>query len=300
MKRRYTILIVDDEDDIKELLTSFFTSKGHHCDTACDGIEALNMMCDADYDAVITDIKMPNMDGIVLTQKIAKRYPGLPVIVMTGFEVEYSEEKVIEAGAGDFIIKPFSMRELSARLRRLMRDYNQQQKLRDMAHIDSLTGIPNRSLFMDRLTQSVEVAKRYKHMLIVLFLDLDRFKVINDTFGHDTGDLLLKETAHRLGNCTRKADTIARLGGDEFVVIMARVEEVQEAETVASKIITSLSQPFLLGEHVCSISVSIGISVFPSDANSAEDLIKKSDEAMYSAKKQGKNNYCLFSKLPAV
>ncbi|MBI5848092.1 MAG: diguanylate cyclase [Nitrospirae bacterium] len=299
MTQHYRILIVDDEDAIKGLLTAFFASMGHHCDTASDGVEALKMIYEADYDTVITDIKMPNMDGIVLTKNMLKRQPGLSVIVMTGFAADNSEEDAIEAGAGDFITKPFTLPELSARFNRLMRDHKLNRELQDLAHLDILTGLPNRARCMDRLAQALEMAKRYKHMLAVLFLDLDRFKEINDTFGHDTGDLLLKEAADRLTSCVRKADTVARLGGDEFVVVLARVAEAKEAASVSERIINALSLPFQIGAQECSIGVSIGISIFPADSGCADELIKKADKAMYYAKKHDKNKYCHYSELPA-
>lgn len=299
MTQPYKILIVDDEDTIKGLLTTFLASMGHYCDTASDGVEALKMMYDVDYDAVITDIKMPHMDGIALTKNIVKRQPGLPVLVMTGFAAEHSEEDAIEAGAGDFITKPFALPELAARLHRLMRDHDLHRELQDLAHFDILTGLPNRALCMDRLAQGIEMARRYKHILAILFLDLDRFKEINDTFGHNTGDLLLKETARRLTACVRKSDTVARIGGDEFVVILARMDSEKEAASISERIIAALSQPLRIGEHECSVGVSIGISIFPADADYAEDLIKNADSAMYSVKKRGKNNFCRYADLPA-
>lgn len=298
MTQPYRLLVVDDEDTIKNLLTTFFSSLGHRCDTASDGVEALTKMSAGDYDAVITDIKMPNMDGIVLTRTITNEHPGLPVIVMTGFAAEYSEEDAIEAGAGDFISKPFSLPELSARLHRLMRDHDQNRELQELAHCDMLTRLPNRSLCMDRLAQGIEMAKRYRHNLAILFLDLDNFKEVNDTYGHDAGDLLLKETAGRLLACVRKADTAARLGGDEFIVILSRIENAKEATAVSERIITALSLPFRIGDHECSVGASIGIGIFPADADCADDLLKNADRAMYAAKENGRNRFCHYSELP--
>lgn len=172
-----------------------------------------------------------------------------------------------------------------------------QRKLEYMAHFDAITGLPNRMLFFDRLNQTLALAKRYEYMFALLFLDLDRFKLINDTMGHDIGDLLLKETANRLGDCLRNSDTAARMSGDEFTIILTQINSIQGAEVVAHRIITSIATPFQLKDHTCSVSASIGISVYPLDGIDADTLLKNADTAMYRVKEQGRNNYQLFSEI---
>ena len=163
--------------------------------------------------------------------------------------------------------------------------------IRHMAHHDALTGLPNRTLFRDRLTHAMAQADRYHQKLAVLFLDLDRFKAINDTLGHNVGDQLLTIAAERLRSCVRDCDTVARLGGDEFTVIVDDIMEVQDAAVVAQKILDTLSQPFNLHDHEVFISVSIGITLYPSDDESADNLLRNADSAMYRAKEYGRNNY---------
>jgi len=163
--------------------------------------------------------------------------------------------------------------------------------IRHMAHHDALTGLPNRTLFRDRLTHAMAQADRYHQRLAVLFLDLDRFKAINDTLGHNVGDQLLKIAAERLRSCVRDCDTVARLGGDEFTVIVDDIMEVQDAAVVAQKILDILSQPFNLHGHEVFISVSIGITLYPTDDESADNLLRNADSAMYRAKEYGRNNY---------
>ncbi len=166
-----------------------------------------------------------------------------------------------------------------------------EQSIRHMAHHDALTGLPNRALFRDRLSHAMAQADRYHQILAVLFLDLDRFKAINDTLGHNVGDQLLKIAAERLRSCVRDCDTVARLGGDEFTIIVEDIIEVQDAAVVAQKILDTLSQPFNLYGHEVFISVSIGLTLYPNDDENADNLLRNADSAMYRAKEYGRNNY---------
>ncbi len=166
-----------------------------------------------------------------------------------------------------------------------------EQSIRHMAHHDALTGLPNRALFRDRLTHAMAQADRYHQILAVLFLDLDRFKAINDTLGHNVGDELLKLAAERLRSCIRDCDTVARLGGDEFTIIVDDIVEIQDAAVVAQKILDTISQPFNLHGHEVFISVSIGLTLYPNDDENADNLLRNADSAMYRAKEYGRNNY---------
>jgi diguanylate cyclase (GGDEF)-like protein/PAS domain S-box-containing protein len=169
-----------------------------------------------------------------------------------------------------------------------------EEKIIYQANYDQLTGLPNRTLFMDRLTRRVLEGKRAKTSVGLMFIDLDGFKAINDTMGHDAGDLLLKSTARRLEKCVREADTVARLGGDEFTVIMPLIDNFDAAAIVASRIIKSLTEPFDLAGREGRISASIGISLLPAQATTASQLLHNADVAMYFAKRQGKANYQLY------
>ncbi|MBI5936697.1 MAG: EAL domain-containing protein [Betaproteobacteria bacterium] len=164
-----------------------------------------------------------------------------------------------------------------------------------MAYYDHLTGLPNRRLFHDRLAQAVAHADRNAKLTAIFFLDLDRFKTVNDTFGHEFGDLLLVSVAERLAGIMRKCDTLARMGGDEFTVLL-EINNIQEAEAVAQKITESFAQPFLIGGQELFTSTSIGITVYPLDASDIDTLIKNADTAMYHAKSEGRNNYQLYAK----
>jgi diguanylate cyclase (GGDEF)-like protein/PAS domain S-box-containing protein len=169
-----------------------------------------------------------------------------------------------------------------------------EEKIIYQANYDQLTGLPNRTLFMDRLTRLVLEGRRAKTSVGLMFIDLDGFKAINDTLGHDAGDELLKSTARRLEKCVREADTVARLGGDEFTVIMPLIDNFEAAGFVAGRIIKSLTEPFDLGGREGRVSASIGISLLPAQASTAGELLHNADVAMYHAKHQGKANYQFF------
>ncbi|MBI5919111.1 MAG: EAL domain-containing protein [Nitrosomonadales bacterium] len=172
---------------------------------------------------------------------------------------------------------------------------NMKKHLHEMAYYDSLTGLPNRNLLMERLRHELLQAKRSGSMMAILFLDIDRFKVINDTLGHSMGDLLLKEVASRLGKCIREGDTLARLGGDEFVALLQDVNNEQVAIQAAGRMLEGLSLPLTLQEHELFITTSIGICLYPMDGEDIDTLIRNADAAMYRAKESGRNNYQFYA-----
>ncbi len=168
-------------------------------------------------------------------------------------------------------------------------------KLKTLAHFDSLTGLPNRELFYDLLSQSIKKAKRHKNELALLFVDLDRFKQINDSLGHTLGDKVLQAVAARLNNCIRKEDSLARLGGDEFIILMDDLKKGENASLLAQKIIDSLAEPIYIDEHTFYVTASIGISLYPQDDKDLHTLLRYADTAMYKAKKEGKNNFQFYA-----
>lgn len=196
------------------------------------------------------------------------------------FPVEASISKMSHAGKPLYsvILNDITMRK---------RD---EERLKFLANYDPLTSLPNRSLFNQRLERALAHAQRYNKELAVLFMDLDRFKNINDTLGHEAGDSVLKEVAARLMNCVREIDTVARLGGDEFVILIEQITDVRQAGNVGQKLIRVMAEPLLLGGHECSVTASIGISTYPVDGEDGAALLKNADIAMYRAKEQGKNN----------
>ena len=172
-----------------------------------------------------------------------------------------------------------------------------EETITHMAYHDTLTGLPNRMLFNDRLSVEIARTSRHQKRLAVMMLDLDRFKDVNDTFGHDVGDMLLKAVAEGLTKLLRKSDTVARLGGDEFILILTELNQVEDTSVIARNIIDSFKKPFQLNSHTISITTSIGIAVFPEDGGDANTLVKNADTAMYRTKQAGRNNYQWYSKI---
>lgn len=186
--------------------------------------------------------------------------------------------------------------ELTARGKQLQKLVDVRTKqLFQKAHFDALTGLPNRYLLVDRLRQAISKSARNKTNLALLFLDLDRFKVINDNFGHQNGDQLLKEVSRRLQKVAREGDTVARLGGDEFVFLLENLSYAKDAARSAMRIIESFNKPIQLQEHVLHVSTSIGISIYPNDGLDDKILLKNADISMYHAKKKGPGSFCYYS-----
>lgn len=197
----------------------------------------------------------------------------------------YYEEKTITPQKnvqGEIISYISSGKDISERM-------ETQQRLHHLAHHDALTGLPNRVLFNDRLEQAISRARWRDRKIAVLFMDMDRFKMINDTLGHNVGDNILKDIALRLSDCIREGDTVARFGGDEFAFILNDIANEDDIPSIANKIINTLSQPFDNEDRELFVTTSIGISLFPDDGNNGQTLLKKSDAAMYKAKRKGRN-----------
>jgi diguanylate cyclase (GGDEF)-like protein len=170
-----------------------------------------------------------------------------------------------------------------------------EQALRN-AHFDRLTGLPNRAVFQDRLGMEIRIAHRTHSKLALLFIDLDHFKEINDTLGHDMGDILLKQVGHRLSESVREVDTVARLGGDEFTILLSKIESPEGVSHVAQNILHRLAEPFRIGNEFTYVSASIGITLWPQDADNVADLLKHADQAMYAAKSSGRNRAAWFTR----
>jgi diguanylate cyclase (GGDEF)-like protein len=172
---------------------------------------------------------------------------------------------------------------------------NSENQLLQLAHYDQITNLPNRVLFLDRFHQVLTNAHRHNQPVTLMYLDLDRFKEVNDTLGHDMGDILLKEVAERLMKCVRADDIVARMGGDEFTVILNNVNHQINTERITQSILNKLTEPFNLGGEVVYISASIGISVYPANGTEVDALLKNADQAMYFAKQSGRNRYHYFN-----
>ncbi len=224
-------------------------------------------------------------------------------IFSQGYSEEYEKEYRRKDGARFPVsIKKWIIRDekgFPAGMWAIVRDITERKKLEDaikyQAYHDALTGLPNRTLFIDHLNLELAQARRNHKLLATMFLDLDRFKIINDTLGHTTGDHLLKAVSERLKTCVRESDTVARMGGDEFNILLADMAHAEHAATIAEKIISVFKGPFEIGGIDLHVTTSIGISLYPGDGENAETLLKNADTAMYNAKEAGRNNYQFYN-----
>jgi len=220
-------------------------------------------------------------------------YLVISVVSLSGSEAGY----VVYLGYVDFLLQSMVGVGMIASLLEDEREASELAAVEagHLAYHDAMTGLPNRPLFMDRLIVSVAQASRANQKLAVFFLDLDRFKDINDSLGHSTGDALLKAVAERIRRCVRDGDTVARFGGDEFTLLIPKIENIEDAAKIAQKIIENLKIPFLIAEREMFVTTSIGIAIFPSDGQDPETLVRNADTAMYRAKDQGRDSYQLYA-----
>lgn len=183
---------------------------------------------------------------------------------------------------------------------KVIKKYNHEQleateKIRQVAFYDNLTGLPNRLLFNDRIAHALQMATRIERLVVLMFIDLDRFKQVNDNLGHEAGDELLRQASLRFTQCVRTGDTVSRIAGDEFTIILENLKNVDFATTVANRIINKMAEPFSIGKKEVNVTCSIGISVYPFNDDDADSLVKKSDAAMFFSKSYGRNNYHYYS-----
>jgi len=252
----YKILVVDDEEPMRKLIVSLLSPRGHQCVTANNGRDALDKIMETKFDALITDIVMPEMDGITLTKELPKHYQNLPVMVMTGYAEEYSAETAIASGARDFIKKPFSISEFLIRFDKMMRDHKGEEALLALSLVDELTGLNNRRRFFVLTEQYLKLSVRTKKRLLLLFIDMDNLKWINDHHGHNEGDQALIGLANILKKTFRESDIIARIGGDEFVVLSESADE--NGEILMTRLVENIRDYNAKGSQDYVLSISVG------------------------------------------
>ncbi|MBF0448173.1 MAG: diguanylate cyclase [Magnetococcales bacterium] len=293
-----TILVAEDDESQLILVHHFLNKNGYEVIQAKNGAVAALLFEEKKPDLVLLDAKMPVLDGFLACEKIRKLPGGqqVPIIMVTALSDDDSVDKAFEAGAEDYVTKPIHWAVLRQRIQLLLDRKQAEKQIQFQATHDGLTGLPNRTLFMDRLQSAILSSQRSSKPIGLMFIDLDRFKWINDELGHAAGDQLLQEVATRMTGAVRQSDTVARLGGDEFTVILADATDMASVRTVAEKILFHLQQPFILAGQSVTISGSIGLTFYPTDAQEAEKLLCNADNAMYMAKNKGRNQYCFYDK----
>tara|TARA_R110002153_G_scaffold19073_1_gene65871 strand:+ start:27081 stop:28850 length:1770 start_codon:yes stop_codon:yes gene_type:complete len=308
------ILVCDDDLTARILMKETLSSDTIEVLEAENGKRAIEQFEKHNPALLLLDVSMPKMNGFEVCEYIRAHEKGqhIPIIMVTGSDDLDSIHKSYAVGATDFIAKPIKWPILGERVKYILRAsqafadlVTQQQELHQLAFYDSLTGLPNRQYLMQDLKRHLAMAKRNEYQTAMLFIDLDRFKRINDTMGHSYGDKLLRKVAHRLQANLRDSDMFARtnneegsqgtqlssFGGDEFTIFLSRLNGPNEAMLVAERVIRSFSTPFQLEQFEVVITPSIGISMFPNDGEDAETLLKNADTAMYFAKESGRCCY---------
>ena len=289
------ILIVEDDEHFYNLMTILFSkiSKQSENDYALtwQGNSYFDINIFNDFHAILLDYSLETCTGLDILDKAAGSGCKTPIIFLTGQKGREVFREAQKKGAAGYLVKqeitkaPFALESV---IGFAMENAAQKIRLQHMALYDQLTGLPNRSLFFDRLGNAIAGADRNALKAALLYIDLDGFKAVNDTSGHESGDMVLKETALRLKTAVRSMDTVARLGGDEFAVIL-QVKEKKEAGMVAEKIIQKVSEPIITTDTSFTVGASIGISIYPDDTKHSATLIHNADAAMYKVKEQGKN-----------
>ncbi len=277
------ILLVDDEEQMREILYEALSLMGHEVETASDGQKAVEKVRSMELDLVITDIHMPRMDGIQLINYLHEKHPHIDIVAITGHSTDYTYTDVVQSGASDFIIKPFTLNEMEAKVRRIVRERVLRKKLEHLAVHDSLTGLYNRRYFEEAVRKEAVRASRYHHSLLLFFIDIDQFKSFNDDKGHRAGDGVLSQFAAVLQQCIRKdVDIACRYGGDEFVLLVPHMESHQ-AMIVADRIRERYNSMEFSPTH---LSIGIAELHIAGDGveKDVEEMICRADKALYHAK----------------
>lgn len=309
-RKKPVALIVDDDKVMRLMLTEAAISAGFDVIDVGDGMAAIAAAEEVDPDLILLDVNMPELDGYSACERLrsSPTTAHTPIILVTGDDDTASINHAYQSGATDFIAKPINWSLIGYRLRYVLRSarnikalQTREQKIERLAYYDSLTELPNREYLRESSSKMFKLARQNSQQLVLLYLDLDGFKRVNDTLGHTVGDDLLAAVAERLQDSLQYAAEmtseicLARIGGDEFVAL-ARCEDGTEAGRVLAQAwVDGLTSPFRHGETDFHMTPSIGISVFPSHGNDFEDLLKSSDTAMYQAKSKGPGQFTFFS-----
>ena len=332
------ILIVDDTPDNLRVLSASLTERGYQVRCAKSGTMALITAKKEPPDLILLDIKMPQMDGYQVCEKLKTDEPtrNIPVVFLSALDDVVDKVKAFTIGGVDYITKPFQIEEIVVRiehqlalqaakaeirqlnneleqkvlqrtvkLEEVIKQLNQeiakhkktQEELIRQALHDALTSLPNRSLFLSYLEKALQRGRRNKdYLFAVLFIDLDRFKMINDSWGHSVGDQLLIAISLILKGCCREVDTVARLSGDEFAILLEDLPDFQEAIAIAERLLNKLNSPIHLNEHKIFTGISIGIVFGSLNHQNGVELLRDADIAMYRAKALGKGRYAIFDR----
>ncbi len=297
---RTRILVADDDGMLREIATAMLENAGFEADAVASGDAAVAACAARMPDLVLLDVEMPEGNGYQACSRI-RALPGgreVPIVMVTGCDDAASINLAYDAGATDFVVKPINWPLLAHRIRYVLRGARAQAHIQRLAYFDALTGLPNREWIGEYLARSLEAAAQSAQPVALLFIDLDQFKRINDTLGHETGDALLSQVATRLTAALAYAGSggqLARVGGDEFIVVLTGDAGVAAASRCAQRVQSALATPFVQGGYEFVVTPSIGIALYPEHGSDVQTLRKNADLAMYEAKAGGRNQFRLYS-----
>jgi len=300
------ILIVEDDEMISKLMYEFLSRSGYQAITTHSAEEAEKILKEEEIHIILTDIKLPGTDGITFTKNVKKQY-NLDVIITTGYSSEYFYEDAINNGASDLIFKPIRLNELMLRINRVIRErslINERdrmiERLKKLSIRDPLTGLYNSRHFYARLEDEIQRSERYLHPLSLIFIDIDHFKAINDTYGHMVGDQALLLIAKKMQASLRSQDTAFRFAGDEFTIILPETT-ADNAKFVADRVRSEMDKESLVvfEQEITKITLSIGIAEYQRNEKK-EQFVHRADVTMYAAKNRGGNNISVSPKFDSV
>jgi diguanylate cyclase (GGDEF)-like protein len=285
------VLVVDDEEIICTLFAAMLSQYGgYHVVTTTDGRQVMDILRREPFHVVLLDMSMPIISGLDVLRQITQAFEELPVIIVTGHgSIEVAVESM-QAGAADFVTKPVPASILHLRIQQAL----QHARTRRLASTDGLTELHNHRTFQERLAQEIARAERYSRPLSILMIDVDRFKVYNDTYGHPQGDIVLQDLARLLKEMSRASDTVARYGGEEFAIILPETDSAS-AQKLAERLREHVEGYVFPGQERMpngTLTISIGVATHGS-ADSKEVLLQDADAALYAAKRGGRNRVCV-------
>ena len=285
------VLVVDDEEIICTLFAAMLGHYGrYHVVTTTDGHQVMDILRREPFDVMLLDMSMPAISGLDVLRQVTQAFEELPVIIVTGHgSIEVAVESM-QAGAADFVTKPVPAAVLHLRIQKAL----EHARTRRLASTDGLTGVYNHRTFQERLSQEIARADRYSRPLSVLMIDVDHFKVYNDTYGHPQGDIVLQDLARLLQEMSRTSDTVARWGGEEFAIILPETDSVG-AQKIGQRLCEQVERYPFPGQELMpggTLTISIGVATYAS-ASRKEVLLQAADTALYTAKREGRNRVCV-------
>lgn len=286
------ILVVDDNQNNLRLLQDILEDETYEVITIDDSLSVLDVACKIKPDLILLDIMMPNMDGFEVCRRI-KTHPeinDIPIIMVTAKSDGIDLKNAFDLGAVDYIKKPFDEMEIIARVQSVLRLKHNQDNLKEKASKDGLTGIYNHALLIELFEKEYLKAKRASESLAFVMLDIDHFKLVNDTYGHTGGDIVLQELVKILNNSIRENDLVGRYGGEEFSIVLGKAT-CEDTFDICERIRKNVeSHDFQIGELTIHVTISVGFYYKASeDTISSSEMIKLADEALYKAKQSGRN-----------